>query len=360
MAVKYCFMSKKTPLGLPLLLSLLWLGPGTACATTFLQLQSTCLGDGWFQYQMTVLNDPFFTEADITELDIHFTNQIDQSNGAQDWVNTGSSNSVSSWAFTNGYPARPYAETFLIRSSETSYRLGVATNLDGAIVLLSLYCADLYPGIAAGTISVNIVGYAMMPCLIPCSPEDADGSPTNFVYDLKLLPDVVINQLIQSNGEIQGVDFTWDSASTFLLQGTADFNNWTNIAYIWSYPPETVWTTNVSLGDYGQFFRVALVADGHSTNLPPLTSHLALAPKAIAKAGVASTTPRVTGCQFAKGRMAVNIATQPGQTVQVQAVDSHGTVKQTQRTTAQGTSAAVSFDAASLPSPVFFQAVAIQ
>ena len=36
---------------------------------------------------------------------------------------------------------------------------------------------------------------------------------------------------------------------------------------------------------------VALVADGHSTNLPPLTSHLALAPKAIAKAGSLQSRP---------------------------------------------------------------------
>lgn len=350
-------MSKKTTLGLPLMLVLLWLGLRTADATTFLELKSTYLGDGWFQYQMSVLDDPFFTEADITGLQINFTNQIDQSNGTQGWVYTGA---TSGWAFTNGYPARPYAETFLVQSSETSYRLGVGTNSDGAVALLSLYLTDIYPGIASGVVSANIVGYAMMPCLVPCSPEEADGSPTNFVYDLKLLPDVTINQLIQTNGQIYGVDFTWDSASTFLLQGSADLNIWTNIAYLWSDPPETVWTTNTALNAYGQFFRVALVADGHSTNLPPLTSNLALMTRSIANAGVASTTPRVTSCQFAGGRVAVNLVSQPGQTVQVQAVDSHGTVRQTQRTTAQGTAATVNFDAASLPNPVFFQAAAVQ
>ena len=356
------FMGRKTTLGLPWLLGLLWLGLGAANATTFLQLQSTYLGDGWFQYQMSVLNDPFFTEADVTGLQINFTNQIDQSNGAQGWGNIDfdSSYSVSSWAFTNGYPARPYTETFLVRSSETSYRLSSGANFDGAVVLLSLILAEVYPGVGSGVFSANIVGYAMMPCLVPCSPEEADGSPTNFVYTLKLLPDVNINQLVQTNGQIYGVDFTWDSASTFVLQGTADMNTWTNIAYVWSYPPETVWTTNTPLNAYGQFFRVALVADGHHTNLPPLTSNLALAPdKTIAKAGIGATPLKVTSCRFTGGKVVVNLATRPGLMVQVQAMDARGTIRQTQQVLATGTSATVSFDTASLPSPVFFQAVLV-
>jgi hypothetical protein len=350
-------MGEKTTRGLPLLLGLLWLGSGIASATTFLTLQSTFLGNGWFQYQMTVMNDPFFTEADITGFEIiTFTNQIDQINGTQGWAYTGITNG---WAFTNGYPARPYVETFLVRSSETSYRLSSGTNLDGAFVLLSLVLTEMYPGVAEGVVSGNIVGYVLMPCLVPCSPEEADGSPTNFVYTLKLLPDVIINSLIQTNSQIYGVDFTWDSESTFLLQGTADFNVWTNIAYVWSYPPETLWTTNTPLNAYGSFFRVALVADGHSTNLPPLTSSLALTPKTVAQGSLTLTTPRVTGCQFARGKVVVNLATQPGQTVQVKAVDSHGTIRQTQPVVAAGASATVSFDAASLPSPVFFRAVAV-
>lgn len=351
-------MSKKTALGLPLLLGLLWLGSSGANATTFLRLQSTCLGDGWFQYQMSVLNDPFFTEADVVGFGVNFTNQINQGALPAGWVvaQGGGAN----WEATNSYSSRPYELTFLARSSETSYRLGVATNWDGAVVLLSLYLTEFNPLNLSGVFSANIVGYALMPCLIPCGPGEADGSPTNIVYDLKLLPDVTLNQLIQTNGQIYGVDFTWDAESTFVLQGTTDLNIWTNIAYIWSYPPETVWTTNAALNAYGQFFRVALVADGHSTNLPPLTSNLALAPKALAKAGVASTLPRVISCQFASGKVVVSIASQSGQAVQVEAVDSRRIVRQTQQVVAQGTSVTVSFDAASLPNPVFFQAIAVQ
>lgn len=351
------YMSKGRAPGLPLLLGMLWLGSGIAGATTFLTLQSTYLGDGWFQYQMNVLNDPFFTAVQVSGFGVNFTNETDQGTLPDGW--TAYTNGTANWSGPDTYPPRPYELTVLVQSSDTSYRLGAGTNFDGAIVLFSLFLSELCPGMADGTVSANLVGYAMMPGLVPCSPDEADGSPTNYVYALKLLPDVNINQLIQTNGLIYGVDFTWDSDSTFVLQGTADFYNWTNIAYLWSYPPETVWTTNTPLNPYGQLFRVALVADGYDTNLPPLTSSLALKPQASTVASPTTTTPHVTGCQIAGGKVMVNIASQSGQTVQVQVLDSHQVVRQTRELTATGASATVSFDAASLPSPVFFQAVAV-
>jgi hypothetical protein len=349
-------VSKKKNSGLPLLLALLWLGSGVADATTFLRLQSTFLGDGWFQYQMSVMNDPFFTEADITWAGINFTNEIDQSGDSTNWSYAGRNEPDSGWSFTHGIPARPYTETFLIRSSETSYRLGGGTNADGAVFLMSLYLAGIYPGMASGVVSQNIVGYANTPCLIPCRPEDADGSPTNFVYDLKLLPDIRINRLVPGAGGIDGVDFTWGYESTLLLQGTTDFIQWTNIAYIWSSPPETVWSTNQSLGDYGQFFRVELVADGYATNLPPLNNAVS-APQAIAKAG--ASIMRLPGCRIVGGQVVLDLATQPGQQVQVEAVNANGMVLQKQQLLSKGSSATVDFDTSSLPSPVFFQAVLV-
>lgn len=331
----------------------LFLAAGVARATTFLTFQSTYLGNGWFQYQMNVMDDPFFTEADITGVSLNFTSQIDQVAGTNDWVYQGSDG----WEFTNGYPARPYSETFLVQSSYTSYRLGSATNMDGAVVLLSLELSGFYPGIAEGTISQNIVGYANLPCLIPCSPEAADGSPTNLVFNLKLVPDVEINELIQTNGEFYGVDFDWASSATFLLQGSPNLSAWTNIAYIWGDPPETVWTTNTPLNPDGQFFRIELVSDGHQTNLPPLNAATP-APKAVTNPKLAPVALKVTGCQLVGNQIAVKVAAQTGQSVQVQAINRRGTVLQSQRLVASKSSVTASFDSASLPTPVFFQAVA--
>jgi hypothetical protein len=357
---------KGTRLGLSLLLVLLGLETGTVRANTFLTLQSTYLGDGWFQYRLQVQNDPFFSTAEITQFVVEFTNRVDYNVSAERWTNSDYEASWSSWSYLGNYPSRPYEETFLLRSSETTYKLSTwSTNLDGtfnpagSLVCMSLYLAELHPDYGPGTYSQNIVGYAFMPCLVPCRPEEADGSPTNFVYDLKLVPDILIDHLVQTDGIYNGVDFSWDYDATYLLQGTVDFQNWTNIAYIWGSPQETTWTTNRSLSDFGNFYRLALVAIGHTDDLPPLNAALARpAAKTAAKIVSDPATPRVTGCRPASGRMVVNLATQPNQTCVVRATDSHRAVLQTRQVTSTGTSAAVEFDAASLPSPVYFQVVA--
>jgi hypothetical protein len=53
---------------LPAFLMLFLLGLGNCLATTFLQFDSTYLGDGWFQYHLEVMKDPFFTSATIPQL----------------------------------------------------------------------------------------------------------------------------------------------------------------------------------------------------------------------------------------------------------------------------------------------------
>ena len=271
------------------------------------------------------MNDPFFSDAEVTQLSIQFTNQIAQVTPTNGW----SYSSVVGWQYNGNYPARPFSETFLARSSETSYRLAPMTNWLGAGVVMALHLSGDYPGSAQGVYSDVVFGIASMPCLVPCRPDDADGSPTNYVFSLKLLPDINLNGLIQTNGNVYGVDFTWtNSPATFLLQGSADMKSWTNINYLWSDPPEEVWTTNTSLSSYGNFFRVELVADGHQTNLPPLSSAVAVpTPNAgpVTK-GKFATAPNITSCRPAGGRIVVSVSAQAGQTVQVQALTPGGQV----------------------------------
>jgi hypothetical protein len=324
----------------------------TVRATTFLTLQSTYLGSGWFQYQMNVQDDPFFSEADIDGLFFNFTNQVDQSCDSTNWVYDTTN---LDWSFIGTtYSSRPYKTTFLMQSSKTSYRLGTDTNIDGAIgaiIILHVDVNSFYPGASTGKTSFS--GYTTASCLIPCDPDQADGSPTNCVYDVKLVPDVIINSLIQTNGNIYGVDFSWDSQSTFVFQGSTDMLNWTNITYIYSTPPETLWTTNTALNAYGQFFRVAIVADAYDTNLPPISS--ALTGKSTSQNSVSVGAPVVTGCKFSAGKIVVAINAQPGQNLQVQAIDRAGKVYQTQQVIAKSTSVSATFTAKGLPNPVYFQ-----
>ncbi len=304
---------------------------------------------------MNVQDDPFFTYANISDLVVNFTNQIDQSVDSTDWVCETTNAPLSDWSFDGASQSRPFDVTYLMQSSKTSYCLGTVTNFDGALVIFSLEFSSFYPGESTGAFSQNVVGYAAMPCLIPCDPDQADGSPTNFVYDLKLVPDVEINGLVQTNGNIYGVDFSWNSPSTFVFQGSTDLLNWTNIAYIFSTPPETTWTTNDALNTYGQFFRVALVADGYSTNLPPINSALTLMHPD--ENSLSATPSAITGCRYSKNTVIVNLSAQPGQNLQVQALDRTGKNYQSQQVIANGTSASVEFSTDGLPNPVYFQAV---
>src|SRR6266705_7193160 len=145
------------------LLALAWicLGLGMAGATTFLELQSTYLGDGWFQYRMKVLNDPFFTQVNVTGLQIGFTNEIDHSTTSTNWINTDAANVYSSWSFSNGTaPAPPFEVNCLIRSSETTYKLQTNQFNGDALVTSLLNMTGIYPGILSGggVFSQNIMG----------------------------------------------------------------------------------------------------------------------------------------------------------------------------------------------------------
>jgi hypothetical protein len=334
---------------------LLFISLEVSKATTFLTLQSTYLGNGWFQYQMNVMNDPFFNEVDIDTFSVEFTNQIDQSTTSTNYAFNGT-NGYSDWTLTNWPPPlRPFTETFLVRSSNTSWRLAsVSTNV-------SAFGAIITGGLGWNTTYLPDNGalfYAEMSCLVPCDAADADGSPTNYIYALKLVSDITINNLIQTNGNIYGLDFVWGYDSTFLLQASMDMNNWTNVAYIWSYPPETIWTTNTPLNSYGQFFRVELAANGYETNPPPLSSALVMPSKT--KASISSAAPKVIGTKFVSGKIVVNVSAQSGQLVSVEALNSHGAICATHSVTIRETSATATFDVANLPNPVFFDAITAQ
>lgn len=305
---------------------------------------------------MNVKSDPFFTQSYVPGIQIGFTNQVNQNTVSANWANTDSANAYSSWSFSGGNsPTPPFQVTWMIRSSEASYKLQTNFFNGDAIAQLSLNIASIYPGILSGggVYSQNVIGCANIPCLVPCRLEESDGSPTNFFYALKLAPNVMIQQLIRTNGEIRGVNFNWDSEATFMLQGTEDFKHWTNIAYVWSYPPETSWTTNQSMNSRGSYFRLQLVTDGHSTNVSPLTSGALIKPKI----PFPPMPPTLRSCQLTGSNLVVSISSTPGQSFYVQALNSRLVVQQSQLVTSSSSTTSVSFTPASLPNPVFFRAV---
>ena len=340
------------------------LSVGTCLGTTFATLDSTYLGNGWFQYRLQVLNDRFFSGGGISQVWWNFTNQIELGNIPTNWSFDSSSQGVSYWSRTNyDFPDRPYDETFLLRSSETSFRLGTNSNDGTAQIFFNMQVGDINP-LGNGYVS-TLFGGARLPCLVPCRPELADGSPTNYSYSLKLLPDISL-EILQQDGVIGGLSFDCSYASTFALEASSDLNTWTTVGNLWSYPPKTIWMSYEGLNDFGQYFRLELVANGYQSDPPPLNpyaSYLTAANQSLAvkvdTVGTQSNAiPRVRNCQILEGKIAVNIITRPNQTCIVNAVDNHKAIRATQQITAKNDWATVIFDTANLPSPVFFQVVA--
>jgi len=345
-------MTKSRTNSFALLMAIFLLGAGQAIATTIQEIESTYLGDGWFKYRMKQLYDPFFLEADITSFGILFTNAVEFGATPANWSHNAAD--AATWDNNGPFPEPlPNEQTFLVRSSFNSYKL--ATNV---ISLYSLFtAADLFPSdTGSGVVSKNVVGYAMVLCLVPCPPEEADGSPTNFFNTVKLIPDITIKQLLVAPSP--GLIFDWENDSTVLLQGSSDMVTWSNVTYILGSAPETTWYASRPMSDFGNYFRLQLVAGYQTTNLPPLSPTSTPQPlHATRTAQAPTTTPRVGGCRPNGATVAVTILTDPGQTGQVRVLNSAGVTLQTQSFSAVSNSVVVNFPAKGLPNPIFFEAV---
>jgi hypothetical protein len=162
----------------------------SASGTPFAELESSYLGDGWFQYTLTNLQDPYFQELDITVFGIPvFTNFLAYGADPVDWQSVSPITNSVNWNYTGPKPQnRPYQTVFLAQSQYTSY---YTTNY-GAVIAFFLYPQ----GYLISPNFSNIVGFYWMSCLVPCPPEQADGSPSNSVSTAEIFPDVAINSIL--------------------------------------------------------------------------------------------------------------------------------------------------------------------
>jgi hypothetical protein len=229
------------------------------------ELESHYTGDGWFQYTFRTLDDPFVEKIYLHQLTPGFTNFVESAPPAH-WTNClgyGGWNGIS-YDWSSPQP-RVNEITFSAQSSCTAFRRASL----GLIAIVGIQMAPILGGEYLG-------GYVSLDCLVPCAPEQADGSSPDLVSGLELVPDIKIDGLIVTNDGVYGLTFSWAEPSIIELQGSHDLSNWTPVARFNGDPPQTTWTTNVSLNSFGEFFRLLLVAD---RNVPsaPATARLASA-----------------------------------------------------------------------------------
>jgi hypothetical protein len=219
------------------------------------ELESHYNGDGWFTYRFRTLDDPFIAVIALSQLTPSFTNFV-ASVPPDHWTNFFYQGNWEGIMYDRSSPQSRLNEIdFSVRSSSTSFRR-LSLGFD-AIVGIQL--APVLGGEWFG-------GYVNLDCLVPCAPEDADGSSPDLVSQLELVPDVKVDGLLLTNGGVYGLTFSWAEPSTVELQGSHDLAHWTPVARLFGDPPQTTWTTNVPLNSFGKFFRLMLVANRHLTN----------------------------------------------------------------------------------------------
>lgn len=298
--------------------------------------------------------DPFFVSADITQFSVTpFTNRAELGAPPQDWIASSWATNTNwvSWSYTPGTPqVRPYEREFVVRSANQTYRVASNASLVASLVLNS----DLF---GKGIFSDNMVALGTLPCIQPCPPAQADGSPPDYTCLWKIIDDILLDRLVMTNESVHGITFTWDNKSTVRLQGTSNHVHWTNVAYVYGNPGTTTWTTNAALNGFGNFFRIQLISIGeHVTNLPPLSASASSTESLRTSSATASVGSSISALTYRLDgeEMVIEFTASSGQTYLFQAVDQNAKVAASQTVQGRGTVAELRFKTAELPTPVFF------
>ena len=113
----------------------------------------------------------------------------------------------------------------------------------------------LHDGLQSPLFAENIAGYAMLPALVPCDPDESDGSPLTMFSGYEAFPDPQVVEL--------GSDFlrySWPNTNTVVIKASHDLQSWSNLAHTIGYGGTTTWSAAQSMDTLGRYFRVGLVA----------------------------------------------------------------------------------------------------
>ncbi|MBT7066174.1 MAG: hypothetical protein HN919_07710 [Verrucomicrobia bacterium] len=242
---------------------LLALAASEARAYENMSLRSRYMGDGWFRYDMTLHEDPFFHSYNSCGLLVQMSDFAGFGSIPDGWythVTAGGQVQVS----TNTYPsvvARPMTATIWLQSSNTTYK-----TVESSAVSCSATCKfnDLLENPFG---SVNMAYVLQMRSIAPCRPEEADGSESNCFDVVEIFPDLRMNGFVSSNGVLGGVSFSWDRECTALVRASNDLVHWTDVEHFLFSPPQTDWIASTELESLGDFFRAAIVSLQHKPEL---------------------------------------------------------------------------------------------
>jgi hypothetical protein len=308
-------------------------------------LKSAYLGDGLFQYEMTVHNDPFFVEEKNNFALFSFSNLVEAVSYTPDWQFLDFTNSFA-LEYPSGDPdiERPYKASCIVRSACTNYRMS-ATMDDCAIIHGSIIWLDDRFG--SPYLSGNAVFYSRLEALIPCPPEEADGSPAVCERSFEMIGDVEIDQVVMVEGVAQGLSFSWVTNCTVLVQASSNMTDWVDVQYALGSSTPTNWIAEEPLANYGAYYRVLLVAKGHHPELlEPDASHRTAITRTVA---AYQPSFRIVGISGGVMTLEVDTITDAAYAVSFYSMETHE-VARTVRFVAEGSTSTVTVNVSDLPS----------
>lgn len=237
-----------------LLVSCMLLSGFSLRAADFLRMESSYLGDGWFQYRVTMVDDPFYESASIGEVSMPFAGRIEYGEDPTDWASESALADVAKWTFGGQEPqGRPYERTFLVRSSHTTFK-----TVDQAVrvTIAATPQRDLQtPNVT------QVGGYLWLRGVVPCPPGEADGSAAVQSSSAASREDLRIASLTVEEGVPTALSYEWPYDSTVSLEASFDLKTWTPVATIQGEAGLTTWTATTPLENSGTFYRLVLIAN---------------------------------------------------------------------------------------------------
>jgi len=232
---------------------LLW-GGGALSGADFLRLESAYLGDGWFEYRLTLAEDPYYESAGIGAVSIPFAGRSQYGANPADWISDGATAGVANWSFgAQQSQGRPYQRTFLARSSHTTFK-----TVDQAVKIT--FVATPQSALQSGQVT-PVSGLLRLRGVIPCPPAEADGSAATQTASTTLREDLRLTSLVMENGVPKSLSYEWSYDSTVMLEASFDLKNWTQVATILGEAGTTTWIATVPLENAGRFYRLVLIAN---------------------------------------------------------------------------------------------------
>jgi hypothetical protein len=227
-----------------------------AYASNLVMLDSEYLGDGIFEYRLTCNLQPYLERSGLSNFSLSFPGF------------DGVVQEAANWQRGPGFPTPPQAEAslvwlhnqtnreslpyqcaFRVRTQKPSFRLGTSQSTD------VLHWNDWAqpPGYRT-----HVQERLTLRCLVPCDPEQGDGSPPLYHDAGSDFPEISIPQCYLVSPEMLRLGITARTGLPLCLEATEDLNSWHRVGLLAASGSLTPWTVNTAGAGSLQFYRAVV------------------------------------------------------------------------------------------------------